>query len=436
MKIRHGLAVVTVLLVAFITSPIGRAAKTQTAGASPQGAAGTILPIGNVFQIANQQNVFETRPDVAYNSIHQEYLVVWHDDGLYATVSGQRISKNGSLIGSPFQIANEGQNIDRRYPRLAYDAKSDQYLVVWLQSDSSQGTNCICGRRVEGSGTVIDSSDIQFSLGTTNVDTFSAPTVGYAYTSNRYLVAWTDANHPNPPTLYNVIVRAMLAEGYLFDGRLINGEGGSTKTAPELAYNSLVDQFMVIWQQEYPSSPSAIIGIVLTADGTPVTIEKSLATYGLASAAPVIASLPIPPYGQYLVAWESHYAANDSDIQARIFSPYGDPLTNDFYVSNIRGVDETQPAIAASGTRGQYMVTWRQSTILTWGLTGGRIATPSGAFAGDPINLGGWNDGHSRVAAGWSGDFLTVYDDTPFTPDIGIYGILAGNRIYLPLIKK
>lgn len=66
----------------------------------------------------------------------------------------------------------------------------------------------------------------------------------------------------------------------------------------------------------------------------------------------------------------------------------------------------------------------------------GRLVTTSGSLADDPIYLTGMVSDHPRLATGWLGDFMTVYDDTPLTPDSGIYGQLIGNLNYLPWLGK
>jgi hypothetical protein len=55
---------------------------------------------------------------------------------------------------------------------------------------------------------------------------------------------------------------------------------------------------------------------------------------------------------------------------------------------------------------------------------------------GNPIYLTNIVASQPRPAAGWLGDFMVVYQDTPLTTDSGIYGHLIGNRAYLPWTGK
>jgi hypothetical protein len=82
--------------------------------------------IGNWFIISGdgEQEVF---PVVAYNSQRQEYLVVWYNDRAgNDDIRAQRLSKYGAPLGGPFYIS-AGSGADRRYPDVAYNSVQDQY---------------------------------------------------------------------------------------------------------------------------------------------------------------------------------------------------------------------------------------------------------------------------------------------------------------------
>jgi hypothetical protein len=70
------------------------------------------------------------KPAVAYNYIHHEYLVVWHNTwpGGHRDIYAQRVSESGKLLGPWFAIS-AGSN-DRLQPAVAYNATNDEYLIT------------------------------------------------------------------------------------------------------------------------------------------------------------------------------------------------------------------------------------------------------------------------------------------------------------------
>jgi hypothetical protein len=88
--------------------------------------------IGNLLRLdaAQTQAGEQEKPAVAYNSVADEYLVVWQndltgDDDVY----GQLVSGEGLLIGQNSAVAASAA--PETVPDVAYNADADSYLVVW-----------------------------------------------------------------------------------------------------------------------------------------------------------------------------------------------------------------------------------------------------------------------------------------------------------------
>ena len=110
-------------------------------------------PVDGSFVISagSEQEVY---PTVAYNSQRQEYLVVWYNDRPGCDdIRAQRVSSGGALVGGPFYIA-AGCPADRHYPDVAYNSAHDQYMVVWEQYEAANGYS-IKARRVSGTGQIL-----------------------------------------------------------------------------------------------------------------------------------------------------------------------------------------------------------------------------------------------------------------------------------------
>jgi hypothetical protein len=107
-------------------------------------------------------------PSAAYNTVLNEYLVVWSgDDDTPPLVDGeveifgQRLSSAGVRIGAnDFRISTMGPNgnpnFDARSPSVAFSPTMSQYLVVWSSDDNTgalvDGEIEIYGQRLDAQG--------------------------------------------------------------------------------------------------------------------------------------------------------------------------------------------------------------------------------------------------------------------------------------------
>jgi hypothetical protein len=103
-------------------------------------------------------------------------------------------------------------------------------------------------------------------------------------------------------------------------------------------------------------------------------------------------------------------------------------------------MNETSPAVAGSESGQQYLVIWTRPVELPppnppfVGIFGQSIST-GGAYVGDVSWIAGLFVDDSAIANGPAGDTLIAYEDEPGS-GVDIWGVLLGNRIYLPLVVK
>ncbi|MCL4561584.1 MAG: hypothetical protein M1281_13345 [Chloroflexi bacterium] len=412
--------------------PPGSHGETQAASAS-------IDPVGYMFQISNETLLIEMNPDVAYNSIRSEYLVVWYNDRPgNDDIRARRIAHDGRLLGGPFYIAAGDPGVDRRYPRVAYNVKADQYMVVWQNQEISSG-HSIHGRRISGTGQVLDASDIVIQGAGYNLYTPANPVIAYAYSSDKYLVVWDETWHPLPIST-SIYGQKVLATGALEGGiiSISQDPGKNPRTKADLAYNLGRNEYLVAWEQyDSGANLSDIYCRRVTGNGLPLFPETTqIAHYTVSATAPSVAALPVEPDGQYLVAWEVHGALSDWDIVGSPVTADGNPQPH--FIIKSTNNNELQPAISGNLNRGRYLATWQQapSTGFLFSNISGVLVSQSGSIVEHTISLGGFVAHHPRVEGGAHGDFLTVYDDIPLAADAGIYGRFAGNRTYIPAVTK
>jgi hypothetical protein len=396
--------------------------------------------IGYNFTIRNDIGLEEEQPSVAYSSNRQEYLVVWYNDRPgNDDIRGQRVSKNGTLVGGPFYIS-AGAGADRSDPDVTYNSKSQEYLVVWRHNESAKGYS-IQGRRVSANGQVLGPADIIIRDFGSNFYTPSDPAVAYAYTSDKYLVVWDETFHPLPiqrDILGRVVSSSGTPEGSQFV--ISKDPGNIPRESPVLAYNRKRNEYLVVWQQYYSSSIDYVIGRRVTGGGVPLNpADIFIHTVSVSSTNPSVAALPnATADGQYLVVFELQYNPGEKHIYSRFVSGKGDLGSGKYLAWSLQ--DETHPAISGSEVSNQYLVAWSRPTSPPWvfNYIAGRYVSTTGAFIGGEKYIAGFTlADHAVISSGPSGDFLVAFKDQQGpSVDSGIYGQLWGNRIYLPLTLR
>ncbi len=238
----------------------------------------------NDFQISSMGNDadsihFPDFPDIAYNSINNEYLVVWQStdysiDPYEYEIYGQRLDANGSQMGvNDFRISEMGLDGDSllhnaEEPALVYNPAQNEYLVVWRGSDyigsSENSENEIFGQRIEATtGSEIGINDFRISdMGPDGDYAYNAHSVdvNFDLTHDDYLVVWSGDD--NTGTLvddeYEIfgqrIDAATSSEIGENDFRLSDlGQDGDPiyrGFSPVIAFNHLNLEFLIAWYGE------------------------------------------------------------------------------------------------------------------------------------------------------------------------------------------
>jgi hypothetical protein len=378
-------------------------------------------------------------PSVAYNSQRQEYLVVWYNDRAGCDdIQARRVTWLGQPLGSdPFIFISAGCDDNRRYPDVAYNSQHDQYLVVWEHEDAS-GLDGIYGRRLSGAGQVIDSSDIQIrSPG--GLYTPAKPAVAYASTSDKYLVVWEETWHPMPIT-HQIVGQVINDQGALEGGQIVISEatGSDQRQAPDLAYNRRRNEYLVAWQQ-YDSVAKLynIYARRVTGNGMPLNPAAiEIARMTVSNRNPAVAALPsVEPDGEYLVVWEMDYAPGDKDILGLRVDPDGNVVPGWLNIDR-RADDQFNPAVFGNEGSRQYLVSWVGPGYFDTDIFARAIdIDPVGATLSADEYVGAYYADNPAVA-GDGVDFLIAYDDSFFIPPEDIFGQMWGNHVYLPMVVR
>lgn len=412
-------------------------ASADVAGLPLQGldAASAGGPIGNNLLI-NSLYEDQVYPAMAYNFQREEYLVVWHNQGpSNKGIYGQRVSKNGALVGNWFAISTGSG--DRYYPDVAYGSVQDEFLVVWEYNDGTRPN--IRGQRVSATGQLLGG---EITLGTGGaLRSRYTPAVAYAQAVDKYLVVWESFVQGGVAS--DIEGQVLFGSGAL-DGSnflIIQGTWSEDHDQPDLAYNDARVEFLVAWRRQDTSTGGYDVygQVVKIVGGVGTQGPILLLTLDAKDQQdPAVAAIPEPAgVGQYLVVWDHRYTAIDGDIHAVLVD--GNGVFGPGFIISADVQDQSHPAVVSYESAQEYLVVWtHENYVLPYVFDGivGRQVSLGGAM-GAVTAFGGSFADHAAVASGPLGDFLVAFDDQPvLASDRDIYGQLWGNRLYLPLTLR
>jgi hypothetical protein len=395
-------------------------------------------PVGGTFTIANDV-ADEIQPAVAYNPDRQEYLVVWHRDVGYADIRARRVSKQGTPLGNVF-VVDGGEFRELRYPDVAYSPDDQEYLVVWQEtSQTPPNPTTVRARRVSGTGNPMASSFDIFGT-----DPSQAPAVAYATTSQMFLVVWE---------WFDFTGNSIAARTYDPDvgpgttHYVYEDTTGAGAYQPDVAYCRTRNEHLVVWRQDSAGIDSDIHARRVPGNGAPLPGTLFVSTLGHDEQRPAVAALPlVNNQGNYLVSWELDIGTS-MNVMARSVEIASDGSASMGVQWPLAATDEDEvkPAVGASESRGQYLVTWQQQVFHDIPGGGGWVNDP---IVGRPLasdgtpqgstftEIGEYDAGWSAVAAGGVGNYLVAFEDTPSGGSVNVYGHMWGDRIYLPLVMR
>lgn len=356
---------------------------------------GGVTRISNVGPDGSSSND-AAQPDIIYNSVNNEYFIVWSGDGNNGEfeISGQRLSATGQPIGDDILLSDMGPdadiNFDAEAPTVTYNSKNNEYLVVWMGDDLVDGEEEIYGQRVSATGTEIGSNDFRLSdMGPDGDLEYGAaePDVAYNSTNNEYLVVWRgdDNTIPNVASENEIFAQrvsgatgAEIGTDYVISDMGTEGSSSYDAFAPRLAYNSTGNEFFVVWVADDKNGTQVndeveVFGQRISgATGLEVgNNDMRLSNTGPDGDVNFETYAPDVAYNatdnQYLVVWHGNTRAaglNDTELEVygqRVDAATGAEVGGDTRLSDMGG--DGNPAFAALAPavafgNGQYAVVW------------------------------------------------------------------------------
>lgn len=365
--------------------------------------------IGTHFRISDMgpngdENYDASSPQVVYNALQNEYLVVWSgDNNILANgkfeIFGQLLNAAGVEIGpNDFRLSDMGltnsEAFDAFRPAVVHLSPQDQYLVVWYGEDNVGGLVDnefeIFGQFLQNDGTEIGSNDFRISdmgpNGNTNFDAFN-PAVVYNPTASEVLVVWHgddnegtlgDEEHEVFGQRISTITGEEVGDN---DFRISDmGPSGNPNYgafAPDLAYNSTLNQYLVVWTGDdningLVDDEYEIFGQLLNGVGEEIgdndfrITARGQANMSLADQAQIIYNAAAD---RYLVVWTDNGTDDPIKLDREIYGLHLYPDGTQSSADDIRlsdmGQDNDQnyfanlPKLAFNSQDNEYFVTWQ-----------------------------------------------------------------------------
>lgn len=293
------------------------------------------------------------QPDVAYNNIHHESLVVWHNTWAGSRdIYARRVSDSGEVLS--WWCVTTGA-ADRAQPTVAFNATNYEYLVVWMQ-EVSPDVYEIWGRIVAWNGAYMR-PEFQI-IGWAN-RSFWSPRVAWNSYRNEYMVAWNafDTTSSFPPGVPSDIA------GYRVSSTGVVQNAGSpliftTYDTPhqlDMTYNVAYDEYFLVFVVVHTqvTTGNDIYGLRVSWNGTPVNPPGLIHISELVNDQ-IAPSVTTNEQDRYMVVWEHAYSSTDHDIYGREYYANGNPVGSYFTLASWTE-NTTTPDIAAHGQNNEWL---------------------------------------------------------------------------------
>ena len=325
--------------------------------------------------------------ELSFNTRTNQYLVVYiagsratSDDEDHWNVFGQRVDAGGVPVGSPIQINAPTTNLlcDFEPPSVAYNRKTNQWMVVWDEGTATDCDDAIYSQLVDANGNLVGPLSQRISAtGFTDIET---DPIVYNSTADEFFAVWTAVGPgQTPQNLFGQRLTSAGAEVGTDDNQLTHftGTNSSADDAAGVAYDSKNQRYLTVVRGIddglIGNTNDEIFGHLMSTDGSPIgpdrfRISHVSDTNPTGNAKP--ASVAYDPINdRYLVAWTGNpdigpMAPNENEVFAQLVGSDGSLLAPaDLRISNV-GPDgnasfvAVRPSIAFNKFTGQYLLDW------------------------------------------------------------------------------
>jgi hypothetical protein len=334
---------------------------------------------------------------LAYNSRTDEYLVVYlagsqatSADENHWTVFGQIVDARGNTVGGPIQINQPTTNrlCDFEPPSVAYDRKTNEWMVVWDEGTASDCDDAIYAQRVDAHGGLVGALSQRISA--TGYSDIETDPIVYNSGADEFFVVW-NAEGPGQTfqNLWGQRLTSGGAEVGVDDEQLTHftGTSSSADDAVGLAYDSKNQRYLAVVRGVdlalIGNGQNEIFGHLMSTDGTPIGADRFRISHVTATNPGGNAKPPNVAYDsvndRFLVAWTGNpmigsMAASENEVFAQLVSADGSVLAPaDLRISHV-GPDgdaaflPVRPSIVFNRFTSQYLLDWSGDNDIEGGI--------------------------------------------------------------------
>ena len=291
---------------------------------------------------------------LAYNRHNDEYLVAfeYQGSGGYG-ITVRRISTSGKFLGG-FDFQPTSGSASK--PDVVYNGINGEYLLVWEESNTA-----VAPTRYEIRGRVMPWNNLQanssFWIATATDHFFKDPSVAWNSFRNEYMVVF--AVYDFGASGLGISRRRLNHAG----GQMSNMDfvipGGGPQAVPDITYNLAADQYLVVWHQFMATGDRDVYGARLSylaaLQGSTIIVATETSDQGN----PCVTT---NEQNRCFVVWQE-LVLGDYDIRGQLFDIYGNPVGSRYYIAGTFD-DETEPVAAANGATQEYLVTWNHQVTV------------------------------------------------------------------------
>ncbi|MEM6699935.1 MAG: hypothetical protein AAF599_16145, partial [Bacteroidota bacterium] len=239
---------------------------------------------------------------MAYNEADNEYLVVWYGGQNSISegeeeIWGQRMDADGNFLGAqPMRISDIGKdnskNYDARSPNVAFNSMNDEYLVVWSGNEDGYDKTDFrtWGQRIDGAtGAELGENDFLISAyGPDRVLPSENHVVDVAYDNqnNRYLVVWSADDFDGAASdgefeiwgkrLEGADATGIESEEFRISDVGTDGDEERDGARPYIVFNSENQEYLVAWEADEANEEFEIYGQRLAFEAVQPTCEDGI----------------------------------------------------------------------------------------------------------------------------------------------------------------
>ncbi|MBN1976980.1 MAG: hypothetical protein JW918_06225 [Anaerolineae bacterium] len=404
--------------------------------AEPAAPAAVLSPILGGWRTYRSDNVDNLASAVAYNSVRDEYLVVWEDH--YASeiaIYARRVGSDGYEIGSAIQVAHYGTYTSCQ-PAVAYSPLHDKYLVVYAQDSKPSlppyTDYNIIGQPINGDGT---KTELGFNIGAKFPIHQRRPAVAYNPTYDEFLVTWDEEQGTGG--WHDIWAQRVNAADWSFEPGpvcIANPSDSRHRYQPDVAYNAVRNEYLIAYTRE--DTDGDIFGKVVGAHlPDPLAVAETLIIYNYNLQGDV--ALAAGP-DEYMAVWQDGPSVSWRTIYARRVTGAGTTPAPSFLIAEHTSEVCAGPDVAYGRGFG-YLLTWSYEAPTSMDAYGRYVMpghdAPAGVEFAIDLGLGAQID--PAVACAPSGDCLYVESDNSVSLDYEINGrTIKPYHVYLPLVLR